>query len=108
MRIYYWKDFFGVLRDFSIFLLFLGLTLLFLIGIGETLIDQLTFVQRAPTAIVKGVVTKTDSVACYDTVKFPATKRRSIEILYEPSSWSLSIGPVSYSECGNVGDTVDC
>lgn len=98
-------------RFFS-FLFCLGMTLLFLICIGSYLIDQLTFVQRAPTAFVKGVMTKVtldssgpdDDASCNALVKFSPKQKHSREISYGLSSWSF----LGLTNCnGQVGDVVD-
>ncbi len=86
-------------------LLCLGGTLFLLFYIGADLIDQLTFVQCAPTTIVKGVITEVTStpsslgeVTCHAIIKFFINQNRSGEISDVQSSTNCS---------GNVGDVVD-
>src|SRR5205823_5542522 len=89
----------------------LGITLLFLVLISWFLVDQLTFMQRAPTTIVQGKITSitidspgSDDASCHARVQFYTNHKQSIEII---NSLSSTTG-MGITHCnGQVGDVVN-
>lgn len=101
-------------RFFAVFIC-LGVTLILLGAICWAMFDQLTFVQRAPTAFARGTITSViitkdpeDGDSCSALVAFSTDQNRNIEFSYGLSTSSFFIGNGGSTICGNkVGDVFD-
>lgn len=88
----------------------LAAILFFPIIIGWSLVDQLTFIQRAPTSIVQGKITSitieapgTEDASCQAHIQFVAHDEQRIEII-NPLSDTTKMGE-TYCD-GRVGDSM--